>query len=77
MGASVHHISTQSEHQGQDHRAEAKAVAMRKPYEAPRLIHEAELVVRAGSPIFGAPDDNRLGNPWDPGYGQASPNRWQ
>ena len=43
----------------------------RKPYQAPQLVHEAELEVRAGSPLF-SPGEPGAGNPWDPDYGQGA-----
>lgn len=50
----------------------AAAQTQRKPYQAPRLVHEAELEVRAGSPLF-EPGQPNAGNPWDPDYGQGAP----
>jgi len=35
------------------------------------VIHEAELEVRAGSPLL-APDDPKSGKPWAQDYGQQS-----
>ena len=43
----------------------------RKAYQAPEVIHEADLEVRAGSPLL-SPGDPGAGNPWDPNYGQQS-----
>lgn len=47
------------------------AVSGRKAYQAPEVIHEADLEVRAGSPLL-SPGDPGAGNPWDPDYGQQS-----
>jgi len=49
----------------------SRAAAPRKPYQPPRVIHEAELEVRAGSPLL-APDDPKSGKPWAQDYGQQS-----
>lgn len=41
--------------------------AGRKVYQKPRVIHEADLEVRAGSPLL-APEDPRAGKPWEADY---------
>ncbi len=41
--------------------------AGRKDYHRPRVIHEADLEVRAGSPLL-APEDPRAGKPWEADY---------
>lgn len=41
--------------------------ARRKDYHRPRVIHEADLEVRAGSPLL-APEDPRAGKPWEADY---------
>lgn len=45
-------------------------VQARKPYAAPRIVHELEMETRAGSPImFGMdPSKGQIQNPWDPDY---------
>lgn len=43
------------------------AAAGRKVYQRPRVIHEADMEVRAGSPLL-APEDPRAGKPWDADY---------
>jgi hypothetical protein len=54
-----------------DDRATAVPVGERKAYEAPNIVHEAQMETRAGSPLFaGDPSTNR--NPWDPDYGADS-----
>ncbi len=46
----------------------------RKPYDAPRVVHVAELETRAGTPIGGSggnsfdPITEQMRNPWDPDY---------
>ena len=47
------------------------AASPRRSYQPPRIIHEADLEVRAGSPLV-APDDPRLGQPWYQETGQQS-----
>lgn len=47
------------------------ALPPRRAYQPPQLIHEADLEVRAGSPLV-APDDPRLGQPWNQEIGQQS-----
>lgn len=45
----------------------AGTAARRKDYHRPRVIHEADLEVRAGSPLQ-SPEDPRAGKPWDADY---------
>lgn len=51
--------------------ASVAAASPRRGYQPPRIIHEADLEVRAGSPLV-APDDPRQGQPWYQETGQQS-----
>lgn len=51
-----------------------ESVRERRPYQAPRIVHSAELETRAGTPtgpIGGNafdPITNEVSNPWDPSF---------